>query len=77
MFWKNKGKEPVLPTIVSVGALDGDTFGITLESGSSILLELGDRIHEPAFPALIESGNFYKPHTDGEKSTGLGVCPLL
>ncbi len=26
--------------IVSVGALDGDSFGITLESGHTILLEL-------------------------------------
>ncbi len=53
--------------IISVGALDGDTFGITLESGHTILLELGDRIHEPAFAALIESGDFCRPRTDGEK----------
>lgn len=53
--------------IIHVGALDGDTFGITLESGHTILLELGDRIHEPAFATLIESGDFCKPSTDGEK----------
>ncbi len=52
--------------IINVGALDGDTFGITLESGHTILLELGDRIHEPAFAALIESGDFCKPRTDGK-----------
>lgn len=67
MLWKNTQEESALPSIVSVGALDGDTFGITLESGNTILLELGDRIHEPAFSALLESGNFYKPRTDGEK----------
>lgn len=53
--------------ITHVGALDGDTFGITLESGHAILLELGDRIHEPAFAALIKSGDFCKPYTDGKK----------
>ena len=53
--------------IINVGALDGDTFGITLESGHTILLELGDRIGEPAFASLIESGAFCKPRTDGEK----------
>lgn len=26
----------------------------------------GDRIHEPAFAALIESGDFCKPYTDGK-----------
>lgn len=55
------------PSIIRVGALDGDTFGVTLESGHSILLELGSRIHEPAFAALIQSGAFCKPATDGEK----------
>lgn len=53
--------------IVSVGALDGDTFGITLESGHTILLELGNRIREPAFAALVESGDFCKPRTDGKR----------
>lgn len=52
--------------IVSVGALDGDCFDITLESGHTILLELGSRIKEPAFTALIESGDFCKPYTDGK-----------
>ena len=53
--------------ILRVEAFDGDSFGITLESGHTILLELGDRIHEPAFAALIQSGDFCKPYTDGEK----------
>lgn len=54
------------PKIINVGALDGDTFSITLDSGHTILLELGDRIHEPSFVALIASGDFCKPYTDGE-----------
>ena len=53
--------------IIRVEAFDGDSFGITLESGHTILLELGDRIHEPDFAALIESGDFCKPYTDGER----------
>lgn len=55
------------PKIIRVEAFDGDTFGITLDSGHTILLELGDRVHEPAFAALIESGDFCKPSTDGER----------
>lgn len=53
--------------IVSVGALDGDSFGITLESGHTILLELGNRIEEPAFAVLVENGDFCKPCTDGKR----------
>lgn len=53
--------------ILRVEAFDGDSFGITLESGHAILLELGERIHEPAFAALIESGDFCKPYTDGKQ----------
>ncbi len=53
--------------IVHVSALDGDCFGITLSSGHTILLELGRRIQEPAFEALIENGLFDKPQTDGER----------
>ena len=52
--------------IIRVEAFDGNAFGVTLESGHTILLELEDRIREPAFAALIESGDFYKPHTDGK-----------
>lgn len=55
------------PGIIRVEAFDGDTFGITLESGHTILLELGNRIREPVFAALIESGDFCRPYTDGEK----------
>lgn len=65
MQWPKRAKHENLK-IISVGALDGDTFGITLESGHTILLELGDRIHEAAFAALIASGDFCKPYTDGE-----------
>ncbi len=54
------------PKIIKVEAFDGDTFGVTLESGHTILLELGHRIREPAFAALIESGGFCKPYTDGK-----------
>lgn len=57
--------------IINVGAFDGDTFGITLESGHTILLELGNRVREPAFAALIESRDFCKPYTDGK-----GLCWL-
>ena len=66
MLWPKRADHENLK-ITHVGALDGDTFGITLESGHTILLELEDRIHEPAFSALIESGDFCKPYTDGEK----------
>lgn len=52
--------------IIRVEAFDGDSFGVTLESGHTILLELGHRIKEPAFAALIESGGFCKPYTDGK-----------
>lgn len=53
--------------IIRVEAFDGYSFGITLESGHTILLELGERIREPVFAALAESGGFYTPRTDGEK----------
>lgn len=66
MLWPKRADSKNLKNI-RVGALDGDTFGITLESGHTIFLEFGDRIHEPAFAALIESGDFCKPTTDGEK----------
>jgi len=66
MLWSERADNENLK-IINVGALDGDTFGITLESGHTILLELGDRIHEPAFAALIESGDFCKPRTDGKR----------
>lgn len=56
-----------LPKIVSVGALDGDSFSITIESGHTILLELSGRVHELAYAALIQSGMFCKPLTDGER----------
>lgn len=52
--------------IVRVEAFDGDTFGVTLESGHTVLLELGRIIREPAFAALIESRDFCKPYTDGK-----------
>lgn len=66
MLWPKRADKENLK-ITHVGALDGDSFGITLESGHTILLELGGRIHEPAFAALIESGDFCRPYTDGEK----------
>ena len=66
------GSEPtaIEPSrIIRVEAFDGDSFGVTLESGHTILLELGNRIKEPVFAALIESGGFCKPYTDGK-----GLC---
>lgn len=66
MLWPKRADHENLK-ITHVGALDGDSFGITLESGHTILLELGGRIHEPAFAALIENGDFCRPYTDGEK----------
>lgn len=57
------------PRIIWAEAFDGDTFGVTLESGHTILLELGNKIREPVFAALIESGDFCKPYTDGK-----GIC---
>jgi hypothetical protein len=53
--------------ILHVDAYDGDCFGVTLSSGHTILLELGGRICEPSFAALIERGVFDKPQTDGER----------
>ena len=66
MQWLKRAENKNLK-ITNVGALDGDSFGITLESGHAILLELGNRIREPAFAALIESGDFCKPYTDGKQ----------
>ncbi len=66
MQWLKRAENKNLK-ITNVGALDGDSFGITLESGHTILLELGDRIGEPAFAALIKSGDFCKPYTDGKQ----------
>lgn len=54
------------PGITHVEAFDGDTFGVTLGSGHTILLEMGSRIKQPAFAALIESGDFCRPYTDGK-----------
>lgn len=59
-------------TIVSVGALDGDCFDVTLSNGHAILLELGGRIREPAFAALIDNGLFDRPQTDGRRLFWIG-----
>ena len=67
MVWRKPGEEAGLPKIVSVDALDGDCFGINLSNGHIILLELGSRINEPAFAALMESGASCRPQTDGER----------
>lgn len=60
-------KEAELPTIIKVGALDGDCFDVTLSNGHTILLELGDRVNEPAFTKLIETRLFDRPQTDGKR----------
>lgn len=65
MTWHKK--EAPLPTIVKVGALDGDCFDVTLSNGHTILLELGKRINEPPFARLIENHLFDRPQTDGQR----------
>ncbi|MDD4509629.1 MAG: hypothetical protein PHY23_01730 [Oscillospiraceae bacterium] len=65
MPWEQNKND--LPMITSVGALDGDCFDVTLSNGHSILLELGDRVHEPAFAKLIENRLFDRPQTDGKR----------
>lgn len=65
MTWNKVEAE--LPTIAKVGALDGDCFDVTLSNGHTILLELGDRIDEPAFAKLIEAHLFDRPQTDGKR----------
>jgi hypothetical protein len=55
------------PKIVKVEAFDGDCFGLTLQSGHTILLELCGKVREPTFAVLIERGVFDKPQTDGER----------
>lgn len=70
MVWKSMDQE--LPTIISVDALDGDCFDITLSSGHTILLELGDRVKEPAFAQLIENRLLDRPLTDGKRLYWVG-----
>lgn len=67
MVWQKSGEKAELPEIRSVGALDGDCFDINLSNGHIILLELGSRMNERDFAALIESGVIGKPQTDGER----------
>ena len=55
MQWLKRAENKNLK-ITHVGALDGDSFGITLESGHTILLELGNRIR---FCFLIKSKSKY------------------
>jgi hypothetical protein len=80
--WRGQGEAAAIPKIIAVGALDGDCFSVTLESGHTILLELADRIHEPAFAALIENHTFEKPQTDGERlywpdGTALSLAEIM
>lgn len=65
--WYKSTENTEKPTIVQVGALDGDCFDITLSNGHAILLDLGSRIKEPEFAALIENGCLEKPQTDGAR----------
>lgn len=67
MEWHESKENTGKPTIVQVGALDGDCFDITLSNGHAILLELGSRIKEPEVAVLIENGCLDKPQTDGER----------
>lgn len=61
----HKGERQV--KIVRASALDGNCFSITLDSGHTILLELGGRTVQPTFASLIKSGDFCNPHTDGRQ----------
>ena len=67
MEWHESKESIEKPSIVQVGALDGDCFDITLSNGHAILLELGSRIKEPKFAALVENNSLDKPQTDGER----------
>ena len=67
MLWKKRVEEKALPTIVEVGAFDGDFFDVTLSNGNSILFGLADRAGEPAFAAPIQNHTFCKPKTDGRR----------
>ena len=64
-MFRQKKYEGKNPKITRVEALDNDCFGVTLESGHTIMLELGGRVNEPVFASLIESKVFDKPQTDG------------
>jgi hypothetical protein len=55
------------PYITGVGALDGDCFDVNLSNGHTILLELKKLLDEPAFAAIVKSGAFCKPKTDGTR----------
>lgn len=66
-LFRHKKGEGKKSRIIRVEALDNDCFGVTLESGHTIMLELGGRTREPAFAALIDSGAFDKPQTDGNR----------
>jgi hypothetical protein len=70
MTWKSAETE--LPTIKNVGALDGDCFDVTLSNGHTILLELGNRVNDPAFAKLIETRLFDRPQTDGRRLYWVG-----
>jgi len=55
------------PSIVDVGALDGDYFSVSFSNGHLILFRLAELIRKPDFAALMKSKTFEKPKTDGEK----------
>ena len=66
MLWQEQ-QGTALPTIARVDSFDGDCFDVTLSNGHTIMLELGDRIEEPAFAKLIERKLFDRPQTDGKR----------
>ena len=55
------------PSIIDVGALDGDYFSVYLSNGHVLLFRIGGRICEPAFAKLMKSKTFDHPKTDGER----------
>lgn len=74
MLWSKRADSENLK-IIHVGALDGDTFGITLESGHTILLELGDRIHDRLLPPSSKAEISVSPTPTGKSSAGPEGCP--
>ncbi len=77
-----EGRKKAYPTILSVGALEGDCFSITLDNGHTILLELADEIERFPFNELIKSNLFDKPKTDGARlfwadGTSLSIAQIF
>ncbi len=62
-----EGRKKAYPTILNVGALEGDCFSVSLDNGHTILLELADETERFPFNELIKRELFDKPQTDGTR----------